>query len=193
MPPFTFNPCQNGNFFGSFHFGDSSCRHFVDSLSSHPLRVAASLWMAVAGFEPEFVGAAARGRPRTWMKAGETGRRGRRPLRNSAKNRRGAQTAGGASPSPTGGCEAVRFRRRGGRPRPPADVDEGRRNGTPRAPSPAGRCGITGVVRRPREGQAPPLRGGCEISGAVRFCGTSRTPSPTGWCKKQAWCVTAGG
>ena len=32
MPPFTFNPCQNGNFFGSFHFGDSSCRHFVDSL-----------------------------------------------------------------------------------------------------------------------------------------------------------------
>ena len=30
--PFTFNPCQNGNFFGSFHFGDSSCRHFVDSL-----------------------------------------------------------------------------------------------------------------------------------------------------------------
>ena len=34
MPPFTFNPCQNGNFFGSFHFGDSSCRHFVDSLKN---------------------------------------------------------------------------------------------------------------------------------------------------------------
>ena len=33
MPPFTFNLCQNGNFFGSFHFGFSSCRHFVDSLS----------------------------------------------------------------------------------------------------------------------------------------------------------------
>ena len=32
MPPFTFNSCQNGNFFGSFHFGFSSCRHFVDSL-----------------------------------------------------------------------------------------------------------------------------------------------------------------
>ena len=32
MPPFTFNLCQNGNFFGSFHFGVSSCRHFVDSL-----------------------------------------------------------------------------------------------------------------------------------------------------------------
>ena len=32
MPPFTFNPCQNGNFFGSSHFGVSSCRHFVDSL-----------------------------------------------------------------------------------------------------------------------------------------------------------------
>ena len=32
MPPFTFNLCQNGNFFGSFHFGFSSCRHFVDSL-----------------------------------------------------------------------------------------------------------------------------------------------------------------
>ena len=85
MPPFTFNPCQNGNFFGSFHFGDSSCRHFVDSLSSHPLRVAASLWMAVTGFEPEFVGAAALGRPRTRMKAGETGRRGRRPRRDGAE------------------------------------------------------------------------------------------------------------
>ena len=33
MPPFTFNLCQNGNFFGSFHFGFSSCRHFVDSLT----------------------------------------------------------------------------------------------------------------------------------------------------------------
>ena len=92
------------------------------------------------------------------------------------------------------GCHGIRTRvRRGGRPRPPADTDEGRRNGTPGAPSPAGRCGITGVVRRQREGQAPPLRGGCEISGAVRICGTSRTPSPTGWCKKQARCVTAGG
>ena len=37
MPPFTFNLCQNGNFFGSFHFGFSSCRHFVDSLK-HPHR-----------------------------------------------------------------------------------------------------------------------------------------------------------
>ena len=36
MPPFTFNLCQNGNFFGSFHFGFSSCRHFVDSLRAHP-------------------------------------------------------------------------------------------------------------------------------------------------------------
>ena len=78
------------------------------------------------------------------------------------------------------GCHGIRTRvRRGGRPRPPADTDEGRRNGPPGAsaptgwceisgavricgppgtPSPAGRCGITGAVRRPREGQAPPLR-----------------------------------
>ena len=32
MPPFTFNPRKNGNFFGSSHFCVSSCRHFVDSL-----------------------------------------------------------------------------------------------------------------------------------------------------------------
>ena len=30
--PFTYNPCKNGNFFGSSHFCRSSCRHFVDSL-----------------------------------------------------------------------------------------------------------------------------------------------------------------
>ena len=30
--PFTYNPCKNGNFFGSSHFCPSSCRHFVDSL-----------------------------------------------------------------------------------------------------------------------------------------------------------------
>ena len=32
--PFTFNPYQNGNFFRSSHFGVSSCRHFVDSLTA---------------------------------------------------------------------------------------------------------------------------------------------------------------
>ena len=142
------------------------------------------------------IGAAALGRPRTWRKAGETGRRGRRPLRDGAKNGRGAETAGGASPSPTetgvagcgtcsgtsgtpsptgvdrtrprnrgrliaaptgtdagwrvsntgrrgrrplrDGCEAVCFHRRGGRPRPPADMEEGWRDGTLRTPSPTG-------------------------------------------------------
>ena len=46
------------------------------------------------------VGAAALGRPRTWRKAGETGRRGRLPLREA--DGRGCGIAGGASPSPTG-------------------------------------------------------------------------------------------
>ena len=64
------------------------------------------------------VGAAALGRPRTWRKAGETGRRGWRPLRD--------------------GYEAVRFRRRGGRPRPPADMEEGWRDGPPGASAPTG-------------------------------------------------------
>ena len=96
------------------------------------------------------------------------------------KCRRGAQAAGGASPSPTGGCEAVRFRRRGGRPRPPADMEDGRRNGTSGTPSPTGWCENAGVVCRPREGQAPPLRDECEAVGRVRIRGTSRTPSPTG-------------
>ena len=39
MPPFTFNLCQNGIFFGSFHFGFSSCRHFVDSLKRVSSRI----------------------------------------------------------------------------------------------------------------------------------------------------------
>ena len=99
------------------------------------------------------------------------------------KCRRGAETAGGASPSPTGWCEAVRFRRRGGRPRPPADTEEGWRNGTSRTPSPTGWCENAGAVRRPREGQAPPLRGECDTGTPVRIGGTSRTPSPAGWCE----------
>ncbi len=96
------------------------------------------------------------------------------------------------------------LRRRGGRPRPPVDMNEGWRNGPPgRRPLrmrsrqavhgprdvedavPYGMTQISGVVRRPREGQAPPLRGGggrtwCENRARVRICGTSRTPSPTG-------------
>ena len=43
-----------------------------------PLRVGAGPFVFV-------VGAAALGRPRTWMKVGETVRRGRRPLRDGAK------------------------------------------------------------------------------------------------------------
>ena len=38
MPLLTFNPCKNGNFFGSFHFCLSSCRHSVDSLSGSASR-----------------------------------------------------------------------------------------------------------------------------------------------------------
>ena len=40
MSPFTFNPCQNENFFGGSHFGVSSCRHFVDSLSDERMGAA---------------------------------------------------------------------------------------------------------------------------------------------------------
>ncbi len=55
-------------------------------------------------------------------------------------------------------CEAVRFRRRGGRPRPPADMEEGWRDGTSRTPAPTG-MGVPGC-------------GTCS--------GPPGTPSPTG-------------
>ena len=86
---------------------------------------------------------------------------------------------GGASPSPTTGRIGFRVNRypfaiptpgrRGRRPlqkigcitpaargRRPLPIPQTRRGGA--SPSPTGRCGITGAVRRPREGQAPPLR-----------------------------------
>ncbi len=50
MTPFTFNTCKNGNFFGSFHFCFSSCRHFVDSLkkaAGSPLRGLPAAFFAV--------------------------------------------------------------------------------------------------------------------------------------------------
>ena len=72
------------------------------------------------------------------------------------KCRRGAQTAGGASPSPTGWCEAVRWLRI---------------CGTSRTPSPTGWCEKAGVVRRPREGQAPPLRDGAKPWGGCVSAG----------------------
>ena len=53
-------------------------------------------------------------------------------------------------------------------------------SGTLGTPSPTGWCENAGVVCRPREGQAPPLRDECEAVGRVRIRGTSRTPSPTG-------------
>ena len=62
------------------------------------------------------------------------------------------------TPSPTGGRRAVRFRRRGGRPRPPADMVECRTNGPPGASAPTGGCG----------------RARCGIAGGA-------SPSPTGW------------
>ena len=102
--------------------------------------------------------------------------------------------------APAGGCEAVCFRRRGGRPRPPADMEEGWRDGPPGASAPTGgakpfvsvvgaaalgrprtwrKAGETGrrgrrplrdgakmgVVRKPREGQAPPLRRRTQVGG----------------------------
>ena len=83
---------------------------------------------------------------------------------------------GGTSrtPSPTGWCEAV---------------GQVRIGGTSRTPSPTGGVQNAGAVRRPREGQAPPLRGECEAVGRVRIGGTSGTPaggaspSPTGGCE----------
>ena len=150
------------------------------------------------------------GRPRTWMKDEETGRRGRRPLRDGAKNGRGAETAGGASPSPTemgvpgcGTCsgtsgtpaptgwgEAVRFHRRGGRPRPPADMEEGWRDGPPGASAPTGVRPKRGANQR--EGQAPPLRKrGC--LGAGRTAGRrGRRPLRDG-AKNGRGAETAGG
>ena len=87
------------------------------------------------------VGAAAIGRPQTWRKAGETGRRGRRPLRDGAKNGRGAETAGGASPSPTGADEPRRGV--GGTSSAPVCALghlplKGKASGTSRTPSPTG-------------------------------------------------------
>ena len=88
------------------------------------------------------------------------------PLRDGAKPWVWVQICGTSrTPSPTGGRQAVRFRRRGGRPRPPADMVECRTNGPPGASAPTG-------VR-------PWVR--------VRNCGTSRTPSPTGWCEAVRW------
>ena len=137
-----------------------------------PLRVGARPFVAV-------VGAAALGRPRT---QGED------------------QTIGTSrTPSPTGWCEAVRFRRRGGvgaakrfnhfninRANPYAGTDspdafvmdsffaaraaDSRPYGDGRA-----RC-ETNTGRRGRR----PLRGECEAVGRVRIRGPSRTPSPTG-------------
>ena len=108
------------------------------------------------------VGAAALGRPRTWMKVGETGRRrrcplrdgteyrtrcesagrrGRRPRRGGAKYQARCGNGGRGKPLPYGdgctrvrdvqrdvedavpyGCETVRPRRRGRRPRRPGGI-----------------------------------------------------------------------
>ena len=111
----------------------------------------------------------------------------------------GANLREGQAPPLRGECEAVRCRRRGGRPRPPVDMNEGWRNGPPgRRPL---RMRSRQAVRRPREGQAPPLRGrtnagagtGDTSSAPVyalghlplkgKASGTSRTPSPTGSAK----------
>ena len=144
-----------------------------------PLRGGAKPWVWVricgtsrtpspTGAKPfvSVVGAAALGRPRTWRKAGETGRRGRRPLRRRTGTGANLRDVEDAVPY---GCAAdAGFRRRGGRPRPPADMEEGRRNGPPGASAPTEADG-----------------GGCESAGGA-------SPSPTGWCEYQAWCVDRG-
>ena len=56
---------------------------------------------------------------------------------------------------------------------------------------PCGVVQLSGVVRKPREGQAPPLRG-AGLPGCGANNGTSRTPSPTGWCKYRAWYINRG-
>ena len=103
-----------------------------------------------------------------------TGHRGRRPLRGGANIRRGAWTAGGASPSPT---EAD-----GRGAKPTRDVEDAVPYGVVRS---------RGAVRRPREGQAPPLRGGANIRRGAWTAGGA-SPSPTGWCEAVRRCVDRG-
>ena len=101
----------------------------------------------------------------------------------------------GASPSPTGWCEAVRFRRRGGRPRPPADMVECRTNGPPGASAPTGcrgrrplRVRNHSMGARLREGQAPPLRG-ADVPGCGSDSGPPGASAPAGWCKSAHFCA----
>ena len=95
----------------------------------------------------------------------------------------------GQAPPLRGECEAVRCRRRGGRPRPPVDMNEGWRNGPPgRRPL---RMRSRGAVRGPREGQAPPLRRRVYL-GAERTAGRRGRRPLRGGAKYQAWCESAG-
>ncbi len=109
------------------------------------------------------------------------------------KGGRGKPLPYGVNAKPWGRC--VSAGRRGRRPlRGECEaVGRVRIGGTSRTPSPTGWCEISGVVRKAREGQAPPLRGGAkptrDVEDAVPYGvvrnqhGTSGTPSPTGWCE----------
>jgi len=99
------------------------------------------------------------------------GRRGRRPLRGEAVGFGEGRTTGRRGRRPLRGeCEAVRCRRRGGRPRPPADMVECRTNGPPGASAP--------TAVRPWVW--------------ARICGTSGMPSPTGLCGAVRRCGNGG-
>ena len=87
-------------------------------------------------------------------------------------------------PSPAGRCETVRFRRRGGRPRPPADMEEGRRNGPPGASAPTEADGHGAKPTRDVEDAVP--YGAVRISGAGAQTAGGASPSPTGRCEYRA-------
>ena len=88
-----------------------------------------------------------------------------------------ACAAGGCYPPPRDGCEGVRFRRRGGRPRPPADMEEGWSNGLPGASAPTGWCIKRAWCGNRGRDKPLPYGDGRRLAGVQH--GTSGTPSPT--------------
>ena len=92
------------------------------------------------------------------------------------------------------GCHGIRTRvRRGGRPRPPADTDEGRRNGPPGASAPTEWCKKQAWCADRGRGKPLPYGVGAKYQAWCESAGRrGRRPLRDG-AKKQGWCVTAGG